>query len=109
VILHNVLPSFKPSTFPLVPPKSSEAEWHVDFISPAQGGGWENYVKVATAECLEEFFKLGKSPSASAGKTPKGMKLLVSGTVPPGAGLSVSEYINSANSAVSVCSSQTTC
>ncbi|RSH93929.1 galactokinase [Saitozyma podzolica] len=71
-------------------PTSSEAEWHVDFISPAQGGGWENYVKVATAECLEEFFKLGKSPSASAGKTPKGMKLLVSGTVPPGAGLSSS-------------------
>jgi galactokinase len=89
VTLYNVLPSFKPSAFPLTPPKEGSGEWHVDFVSPAEGGGWENYVKVATAECLETFFKAGSSQVA--GRQPKGMELVVSGTVPPGSGLSVGQ------------------
>lgn len=68
-------------------PCGAGAEWHVDFVKPQDGGCWDNYVKVAIAEGLEEFFKGGKGKT---GKAPKGMDLLISGTVPAGAGLSVS-------------------
>jgi len=78
---------FQPAEFDLTPPDEANHEWHVDFISPINGGGWDNYVKVALAEGLGEFFKGGKSKN---GKKPRGMDLIVSGTVPPGSGLSVS-------------------
>ena len=60
--------------------------WHVDFVSPKDGGGWDNYLKVALQEGLEEYFKEGKRD----GKEPVGMDLMMCGTVPPGSGLSVS-------------------
>lgn len=109
VKLANLEPRFKPCTFDLTPPSSANSSsasaqtnghshgssqghgskgpgWHVDFISPAKGGGWENYVKVATAECLDAYF----GPGSEKQGEPKGMELVVSGTVPPGSGLSVS-------------------
>ena len=58
-------------------------------MSPMSGGGWDNYLKVAMAEGLSEFFKGGQGKK---GKQPKGMDLVVSGTVPPGSGLSVSAF-----------------
>ena len=88
VRLSNVLPSFESTEFDLTPPSEENREWHVDFISPVKGGGWDNYVKVALAEGLSEFFEDGKGRSV---KAPRGMDLVVSGTVPPGSGLSVSQ------------------
>lgn len=44
-------------------------------------------MKVALAEGLGEFFGDG---TGKTGSEPKGMDLVVSGTVPPGSGLSVS-------------------
>lgn len=99
VQLANLEPRFKPCAFDLTPPSARGSHapaqngygcnkapgWHVDFVSPAKGGGWENFVKVATAECLDAFFGPGSSRCE-----PKGMDLVVSGTVPPGSGLSVS-------------------
>lgn len=86
VKLENIHSRFKSSTFDLTPPSNGNPEWHVDFISPTKGGGWENYVKVAMTECLERFYKDGKGESDVG---PKGMELLVDGVVPAGAGLSV--------------------
>ena len=87
VRLSNVSPSFKSADFNQTPPNDDNGEWHVDFVSPKDGGKWDNYVKVALAEGLAEYFKGGKS---RLGVEPRGMELMVSGTVPPGAGLSVS-------------------
>lgn len=103
VQLANLEPKFKPCAFDLTAPSAAGSHepsqnghgtskapgWHVDFVSPAKGGGWENYVKVATAECLDAFF----GPQSSRGQ-PKGMDLVVSGTVPPGSGLSVSHPVH---------------
>ena len=83
VRIANVLPRYKSAAFSLTPPTSDEGEWHVDFVAPKDGGGWDNYLKVALAEGLSKFFKRGEG-------SPRGMDLLVSGVVPPGSGLSVS-------------------
>jgi galactokinase len=64
-------------------PSVGQGEWHVSYTSPAEGGGWENYVKVAFAQCLSEFFGIGST------KGPVGMQVMMSGSVPPGSGLSV--------------------
>ncbi|ORY28308.1 putative galactokinase [Naematelia encephala] len=85
VKLANVESKFKPTAFELTPPESSTAEWQVDFVSPKHGGGWDNYVKVAIAECLQRYFKDG-----SYSKEPVGMELLMDGDIPAGAGLSSS-------------------
>jgi galactokinase len=86
--LANYDPYFKSTSFPLLPPSTSDShEWHVDFTSPADGGGWENYLKVSFAECLAEYFKGGRS---RRGEKPRGMDLMMCGNVPPGSGLSVS-------------------
>jgi galactokinase len=55
----------------------------VDYTSPSEGGGWENYVKVAFAQSLSEFYN-------GSSKKPVGMQVMMSGSVPPGSGLSVS-------------------
>ncbi|KAI9637939.1 ribosomal protein S5 domain 2-type protein [Dioszegia hungarica] len=91
VDLSNFNPKFKPSTFPLQAPASGAGEWHVDFTSPAQGGGWENYVKVAFAQCLSEFF--GEEGKGGEGNGPVGMQVMMSGSVPPGSGLSSSAAV----------------
>ena len=84
--LGNVLSTFKTTSFDMTHQTDGNG-WHVDFISPKDGGGWDNYVKVALQEGLEEYFKDGKD---KLGEEPTGMDLLVSGTVPPGSGLSSS-------------------
>lgn len=81
--LANILPSFKPCEFTLT--HSAEKGWDAGLIPPKEGGGWENYVKVAILECLARYF-----PDGPGEKAPVGLDLLVSGNVPPGAGLSVS-------------------
>ena len=83
-----MLSDFQAAEFNQTPPGEDNSEWHVNFIPPHQGGGWDNYVKVALAEGLSEYFKAGKGLN---GREPRGMDLVVSGTVPPGSGLSVSE------------------
>ena len=85
VRLGNVLPHFSQTTFDMTH-QAGHKDWHVDFISPKDGGGWDNYVKVALQEGLAEYFAEGKH----SGKDPVGMDLMVDGTVPPGSGLSVS-------------------
>lgn len=81
--LANVLPQFKESDFELTYGSSG---WDAGLVPPKEGGGWENYVKVAILECLANFF-----PSGPTEKGPVGLDLFISGTVPPGAGLSVSQ------------------
>jgi galactokinase len=86
VRLSNLVSRFKPAEFCLTaPPKGTQEEWHVDFVSPNQGGGWDNYVKAVFAEGLSEFYH-GEERG-----NPVGMDMIVSGVVPPGAGLSVSD------------------
>lgn len=80
----NLDPRFKPSEFDL----AYRGKWDAGLVSPADGGGWENYFKVALLECAERFFPGGKGKK-SAG-APVGMDVLITGNVPPGAGLSVS-------------------
>ncbi|ORX33774.1 ribosomal protein S5 domain 2-type protein [Kockovaella imperatae] len=96
VRLANVLLKFKATSFEMTH-QPSERGWHVDFVSPKDGGGWDNYLKVALQEGLEEFFKSGVDRN---GKEPIGMDLLVSGTVPPGSGLSSSAAFVVASSIV---------
>ena len=74
-------PSFTSADFIQAPPQDDTGEWHVDFVSPKNGGKWDNYVKVALVEGLGEYFKGGKS---RLGVEPKGMELMVSGTVSSG-------------------------
>ncbi|KAL7422023.1 galactokinase [Cryptotrichosporon argae] len=81
VRLVNVLPRFTASEFALAPPADGRG-WDAGPVPPKQGGGWENYVKVALLGYRERFV-LGSGDG-------KGMGLLVSGVVPPGAGMSSS-------------------
>jgi len=81
-----VLPSFPASEFELT---YAGGKWDAGLVPPKEGGGWENYVKVAILECLANFF-----PAGPTDKGPVGLDLLVSGTVPPGAGLSVSAALS---------------
>jgi galactokinase len=60
----------------------------VDFVSPKDGGGWENYVKGSLAEGLGEYYK-GHTGDDKGEEGPVGIDMVVSGTVPAGAGLSV--------------------
>ncbi|WVQ78456.1 galactokinase [Cryptococcus sp. DSM 104549] len=50
------------------------------------GCGWDNYVRVALLECLDELCPV----EGGAAEGVKGLDVLVSGTVPPGSGLSSS-------------------
>lgn len=83
VRIANVDPKFKPAEFEL---KHTEKGWDAGLVPVNEGGGWENYAKVAILECLERFFPDGKRD----GKPPAGLELMMAGNVPPGAGLSVS-------------------
>ncbi|BEI81718.1 hypothetical protein CcaverHIS002_0208780 [Cutaneotrichosporon cavernicola] len=75
----NSLPSFKPAEFSL---SHNGQAWDAGLVPPKDGGGWENYLKVALLECLERFFPNGGKPA--------GLDVLITGNVPPGAGLSSS-------------------
>lgn len=81
----NLNPKFKPSEFDLV----YDGKWDAGLVSPAEGGCWENYFKVALLECAERYFPRGPRSTA-----PVGMDVLITGNVPPGAGLSVSFATN---------------
>ncbi|KAL1411058.1 galactokinase [Vanrija albida] len=78
VRLANVDPRFPPAEFEL---RRTETGWDADFDGSASY--WGNYAKAAILECLARFFPPGS-------KDPVGLDLLMSGTVPPGAGLSSS-------------------
>lgn len=78
----NVDGKFKPAQFEL---KHTPQGWDAGLVSVAEGGGWENYAKVAILECLARFFPDG----TREGKPPAGLDLMMAGNVPPGAGLSV--------------------
>lgn len=78
----NVDPKFKPAEFQL---KHTDKGWDAGLVPVYEGGGWENYAKVAILECLQRYFPDGKRE----GKPPAGLDLMMAGNVPPGAGLSV--------------------
>jgi galactokinase len=74
----NTQASFKPAEFTL----THSGKWDAGLVAPKDGGGWENYLKVALLECLERFYPNGGKPA--------GLDVLITGNVPPGAGLSSS-------------------
>ncbi|KAK8869627.1 galactokinase [Kwoniella newhampshirensis] len=74
---------YPPCDFPIT---HSGEEWDVKLT---EAKGWDKYVRVALLECLEELFPGGEELSGSD-KHASGMDVLVSGTVPPGSGLSSS-------------------
>lgn len=82
----NTHKAFKPAEFAL---KHTGKEWDAGLVPPKDGGGWENYLKVAILECLERFFPGGK-PKGVKADGPVGVDVLITGNVPHGAGLSVS-------------------
>ncbi|EJT50844.1 galactokinase [Trichosporon asahii var. asahii CBS 2479] len=83
VRIANVDDKFKPASFEL---KHTDKGWDAGLVPVNEGGGWENYAKVAILECLARFFPDG----ARDGKPPAGLDLMMAGNVPPGAGLSSS-------------------
>ncbi|OXG38945.1 galactokinase [Cryptococcus neoformans Bt15] len=72
--------SYPGCSFSLVP---GEKGWDVGLDAR---GGWDKYVRAALLECLDELFPVGKGDGRQEAV---GMDVLVSGSIPPGSGLSV--------------------
>ncbi|ODN98441.1 galactokinase [Cryptococcus wingfieldii CBS 7118] len=80
--------SYPGCTFTLTPPSNSEKGRESWDVGLKDAEGWDKYVRVALLECLEELFPGGKR--VDEGKAPVGLEVLISGTIPPGSGLSSS-------------------
>lgn len=87
VRVSNTVASFRPAEFALT---HTGKGWDAGLVPPKDGGGWENYLKVAILECLERFFPNGKPKAGVKAAGPVGIDVLITGNVPHGAGLSVS-------------------
>ncbi|WVQ71790.1 galactokinase [Cryptococcus sp. DSM 104548] len=78
--------SYPGCQFSLTPPsEQGRRSWDVGL---KDAGGWDKYVRVALLECLDELFPGGKR--VEEGKAAVGLEVLISGTIPPGSGLSSS-------------------
>lgn len=91
----NLNPAFKTGEFDLT---YNGSEWDAGLVSPAEGGCWDNYFKVALLECVARFFPGGKPKAGVEASGPVGMDVLITGNVPHGAGLSVGAGVSTADS-----------